>query len=885
MKKIITVLFLLGMGAWPIAGALEENGKQLFRSILEDNSGAAAASLDAGVSPNVRDARGNPALIVAINRKRSRIVTLLLARGADANLANAADTTPLMAAAAKGYTRIMKKLLKHGAEVNLQNSQSGATALMYAARRNRVGAVRLLLDNHADATLLDRDGNSVQHIARGNKAILDLLTLLAAATSNTAAISAAAVPASPPLPVPPQHASAPLFDPPALREKVPLDALAYFRIPHFWGLFSAPKDNSLKPALGHEQHLASIKKLEASVYKNVLKKAETFTHPGLSLLFHHLRAPVEAVVLLPEKTPPTLSNVLVSTRLDLHSAAGFQALLENLLAKTPGLQLVSQLSPQGHAALKAGDLPIFLHYDTNTRALNLMGGMAATQESFTQTLEQQKQAPAGQHPMYALEDRIDASRQGVFQWLNMQRLLPFLQGGMPPKVAQMMQKWGLFDIRAFSLGWGDSGGKSRLAFMIDMPKTGYREFFPTISNDPALTAAGRPSAVAALSLPLQEIFLGAEKVAEQEMPPEKIKQYQAFKANFLQMTGFSIKEGLDAFGPEIIFFTDEVGAFLALQAGNPEQLRKVIDYLVKTFTLAHETRDIRGKTYHHLTGFWLSDQNAKAAKKTAGNEAEVFAIELLQKIGSHFYWMEDEGYLIFAQVPQLLLDRQRHPLHVSVRDWLKRQQKQDIRSSMLLLSVAVSDIPRHLYYAYLQLVNGLADMAGEKIDLFSLPTAMDLNLPASGTYGLQLDLSDSLLALEFTFENNPLEFFLKTNMSSVAVTGIVAAVAIPAYSDYLKRATVAEALSLLGGLKTPAEEFYGIKGRLPEMAEIGAKIGTKRIKNIRLLDSKDGYAAEFENSHLKGRVMLLYDAKKRIWTCASEGMKKAYLPSSCTADH
>ena len=44
-------------------------------------------------------------------------------------------------------------------------------------------------------------------------------------------------------------------------------------------------------------------------------------------------------------------------------------------------------------------------------------------------------------------------------------------------------------------------------------------------------------------------------------------------------------------------------------------------------------------------------------------------------------------------------------------------------------------------------------------------------------------------------------------MIVVAIIGILAAVAIPAYQDYIARAQVTEAINLMGGVKTPVAEF------------------------------------------------------------------------------
>src|SRR3989338_6930408 len=58
-------------------------------------------------------------------------------------------------------------------------------------------------------------------------------------------------------------------------------------------------------------------------------------------------------------------------------------------------------------------------------------------------------------------------------------------------------------------------------------------------------------------------------------------------------------------------------------------------------------------------------------------------------------------------------------------------------------------------------------------------------------------------------------FTLIELMIVVAIIGILAAIAIPAYNDYTARAQVTEAIQLMGGSKTPLAEFWSDKGRWP----------------------------------------------------------------------
>src|SRR2546425_1595671 len=58
-------------------------------------------------------------------------------------------------------------------------------------------------------------------------------------------------------------------------------------------------------------------------------------------------------------------------------------------------------------------------------------------------------------------------------------------------------------------------------------------------------------------------------------------------------------------------------------------------------------------------------------------------------------------------------------------------------------------------------------------------------------------------------------FTLIELMIVVAIIGILAAVAIPAYQDYIARAQVSEGVNLMGGGKTPLAEYYSDKGTWP----------------------------------------------------------------------
>ena len=73
-------------------------------------------------------------------------------------------------------------------------------------------------------------------------------------------------------------------------------------------------------------------------------------------------------------------------------------------------------------------------------------------------------------------------------------------------------------------------------------------------------------------------------------------------------------------------------------------------------------------------------------------------------------------------------------------------------------------------------------------------------------------------------------FTLIELMIVVAIIGILAAIAIPAYQDYIARSQVSEGVMLLGGGKTPLAEFYADQGRWP--AEPLSVMGTLSGKYV-----------------------------------------------------
>jgi type IV pilus assembly protein PilA len=86
-------------------------------------------------------------------------------------------------------------------------------------------------------------------------------------------------------------------------------------------------------------------------------------------------------------------------------------------------------------------------------------------------------------------------------------------------------------------------------------------------------------------------------------------------------------------------------------------------------------------------------------------------------------------------------------------------------------------------------------------------------------------------------------FTLIELMIVVAIIGILAAIAIPQYQDYIARAQASEACTLLGGLKTPIAEYFAVNGAAPDILGEDPTEGATGLDGTKLTLSGDNVAS------------------------------------------
>jgi len=136
-------------------------------------------------------------------------------------------------------------------------------------------------------------------------------------------------------------------------------------------------------------------------------------------------------------------------------------------------------------------------------------------------------------------------------------------------------------------------------------------------------------------------------------------------------------------------------------------------------------------------------------------------------------------------------------------------------------------------------------------------------------------------------------FTLIELMIVVAIIGILAAIAIPAYQDYTIRAKMTEALGFGSSAKTSVSEYYVSTGGMPTnstVAGITTAITTGIVQGLAYARTNSSVSAisvainAIGGTTVAGDTLVLTGTGsngKVTWTCSSTNIDNKYLPANC----
>lgn len=189
--KILIYLYVFIGFSISKAGAFDD----FFKAIVFDQVPVLGNLIYRGMDPNTPTEKGEPALVFAVRSGAPKTVAFLLKQAgiqtdatntadetalmlaanandlASANLlieagasVNRPNWTPLHYAASKGHTEMMRLLIENDAYIDAE-SPNGTTPLMMAAYYATPKAVKLMLEEGADPSLQNKDGQTALDMA------------------------------------------------------------------------------------------------------------------------------------------------------------------------------------------------------------------------------------------------------------------------------------------------------------------------------------------------------------------------------------------------------------------------------------------------------------------------------------------------------------------------------------------------------------------------------------------------------------------------------------------------------------------------------------------------------------------------------------------------
>ena len=134
-------------------------------------------------------------------------------------------------------------------------------------------------------------------------------------------------------------------------------------------------------------------------------------------------------------------------------------------------------------------------------------------------------------------------------------------------------------------------------------------------------------------------------------------------------------------------------------------------------------------------------------------------------------------------------------------------------------------------------------------------------------------------------------FTLIELMIVVAIIGILAAVALPAYQDYIARGQVSEAVSLGAGGKTPMSEYFNDKGYWPAKAsDVMGNLAGKYVSVITLGGAANTVGTisiearmkdSFVNSAVTSGTLVYTSNDAKQWSCSNGNLVQKFRPAAC----
>lgn len=537
----------------------------------------------------------------------------------------------------------------------------------------------------------------------------------------------------------------------------------YLRVPHQWTLLLA--NGGKDPADLHTHWQAVQNKLA------LLPGSDPSLSPEekavLDTFFAHNSGAIEIAGYIHQSRQP---QMLLAGQFAFRDDARFLEFVKTLAA---ALQLEHQGNGATGTLRKAGDpMQIAYRYDAASGKHQwLFSEQIDGKDDFSPfigTPGESLQAAAAQ---------IDPQGMGFMVWA---RNNPILLRSASDEYSPWVKALQLLKMKSFSWGYGmDGDGRPALQFNMEIASGGLRDFFPMQPPITDIAVHGTLESAYAFTFPDSAAVQKILRIIEQGSGERDL--YTQIKTQLRQSLNIDADLLFDALGTQWLVINDDFGQVYAIR--KTEHWQKGLDMLVEAGLLTLTPDEKSGITHARL-----SFAQIYKAQTGADDTLQNPILRAILEIPTHFYYREEGDYYLIAELPQPLADRKRTTGGSRIGTHLGTIADTDNSFFGIL---TIDHLARRHYYSRLHWLQILADIAKTDIDIASLPSAQMLNLPENGQIHAQLMGDTDNIRLKLTFENSlldPLQHGGIYNHTAAAFTvGILSAIALPAYQDYVER--------------------------------------------------------------------------------------------------
>lgn len=589
------------------------------------------------------------------------------------------------------------------------------------------------------------------------------------------------------------------------------DALVYWRMGNPFEGWRAP-GKALAPVLDGKEHQQVLTQLRSGL-SQIIAPFEQTQASALNAIVDGLDGPIELALAAPGGVFTPAASVMLRVPLRIDEKQLRKAINAAIAPKLKAIEF----DREGHAQIVVSPGQIIaLHFERSSQNLSVNMQMGAGAKIASKYL---RPAPASDSVTAQRIRALDPSARGFALWINVKSMAPYLsiaaQSSTEPAQAELISALAEIESISFSVRNGSLGG-GEMVLALDGFSERLLSYLPGSPNRLDVPVLGTPRSLLSLQLP----SAAQARALLERLLSNDAKAWESYQSWILKER-FDPLTILETIGPSVHLVTDQNGSFYALQMRSAKGFERYLADLArilqdKKMQLKQRKVQARGQTYTWLSlGMPKSELGAVEAEDPLERAGMRVAARLMNASTSFGIYRIEGDWLLLNDIPQTLYGRKGQSKGLT--QWLERTQKQDLSRSLLAYSAPASEQTTAAYQLYLSALNQLGLILDAPISIENMPAPYELSLPTTGAVGMSIDRLDRGLELKLHYKDNAFELLGgHSAIGAVAVTSILAAIALPAYQDYTVRAKVSGDFALLGSAKVQLAETLMSEGRLPE---------------------------------------------------------------------